>query len=83
MAIIITYPIATPTDSSLLLGSIHDAEIGTSATKNFSVSALVTYTMGNGFKNLPIYTNNAAAIIGGLTAGEIYRTPTGVLMVTY
>ena len=83
MAIIITYPTATPTGGSLLLGSVYDAELGTSATKNFSVSALVTYTMGNGFKGLDTYPNNAAAIAGGLVEGEVYRTSVGVLMVTY
>lgn len=33
--------------------------------------------------NLPVYADNAAALSGGLTAGQIYRTSTGVLMVTY
>lgn len=83
MAIILTFPTTTPTGNSLLLGSIHDPETGTSATKNFSVSSLVTYTMNNGFKSLPIYANNAAAIVGGLVAGDVYRTSVGVLMVTY
>lgn len=35
------------------------------------------------FADLPVYADNAAAISGGLTAGEIYRTSTGVLMVVY
>jgi hypothetical protein len=83
MAIIITYPTATPTGNSLLLGSVHDPETGTSATKNFSVSSLVTYTMGNGFKGLGTYPNNAAALADGLVAGDVYRTSVGVLMVTY
>ncbi len=83
MAIILTFPTTAPTGSSLLLGSIHDSDTGISATKNFSVSSLVTYTMANGFKGLPVYANNAAALVGGLVAGEIYRTSVGVLMVTY
>lgn len=33
--------------------------------------------------NLPVYTDNAAALAGGLTAGRAYRTATGQLMVTY
>jgi hypothetical protein len=33
--------------------------------------------------NLPVYADNAAALGGGLTAGQVYRTSTGVLMVTY
>ncbi len=32
---------------------------------------------------LPIFSNNAAAIAGGLVAGEMYRTAAGVLMVAY
>jgi hypothetical protein len=32
---------------------------------------------------LPVYADNAAALAGGLTAGQLYRTSTGVLMVTY
>lgn len=32
---------------------------------------------------LPTYADNAAAITGGLAAGDPYRTSTGVLMVTY
>jgi hypothetical protein len=33
--------------------------------------------------NLPVYNNNAAAVQGGLKAGALYRTATGVLMVVY
>lgn len=33
--------------------------------------------------SLPIYTDNAAATTGGLVAGDVYRTSTGVLMVRY
>lgn len=33
--------------------------------------------------NLPTYADNAAALGGGLTAGQLYKTSTGVLMVTY
>jgi hypothetical protein len=32
---------------------------------------------------LPTYADNAAALAGGLTAGDCYRTSTGILMVTY
>jgi hypothetical protein len=32
---------------------------------------------------LPIFNDNAAAIAGGLAAGEMYRTAAGVLMVAY
>lgn len=33
--------------------------------------------------NLPVYADNTAALGGGLVAGDVYRTSTGVLMVTY
>jgi len=33
--------------------------------------------------NVPVYADNASAIAGGLTAGTLYRTSTGVLMVVY
>jgi hypothetical protein len=32
---------------------------------------------------VPVYANNTAAIAGGLQAGEMYRTPTGALMIVY
>ena len=32
---------------------------------------------------LPVYADNAAALAGGLVAGEMYRTASGVLMVVY
>ena len=33
--------------------------------------------------SLPIYADNAAAIAGGLQPGDLYRTPTGTVMVVY
>jgi hypothetical protein len=32
---------------------------------------------------LPVYADNAAALTGGLVAGQLYRTSIGVLMVVY
>jgi hypothetical protein len=32
---------------------------------------------------LPVFADNAAALVGGLTAGAFYRTATGVLMVAF
>jgi hypothetical protein len=32
---------------------------------------------------LPVYADNAAALAGGLLAGQMYRTPGGVLMIVY
>ena len=33
--------------------------------------------------SVPVYTNNEAAIAGGLTGGQIYKTSTGQLMIVY
>lgn len=33
--------------------------------------------------NTPTYADNTAALAGGLVAGDVYRTSTGVLMITY
>lgn len=33
--------------------------------------------------NLPVYADNTAALAGGLTAGRVYRTATGVVMIVY
>ena len=33
--------------------------------------------------DLPVYANNAAALVGGLASGDFYRTATGILMVVY
>jgi len=35
------------------------------------------------FTALPVHADNAAALVGGLVAGAVYRTATGVLMVVY
>ena len=32
---------------------------------------------------LPVYANNAAALAGGLVAGDMYRTAAGILMIVY
>jgi hypothetical protein len=32
---------------------------------------------------IPVYSNNSAAIAGGLESGQMYRTPSGVLMIVY
>lgn len=36
-----------------------------------------------GVAGLPTYADNAAALSGGLTAGDFYRTSAGAVMVTY
>lgn len=34
-------------------------------------------------RNLKVYADNAAALAGGLSAGQFYRTSTGTVMVVY
>lgn len=60
---------------------------GTSTTGG-QIGALVvsdtpaTYS-APGLGNLTTYADNAAALLGGLTAGMLYKTSTGVVMVVY
>ena len=50
-----------------------------------SVPFAIKSNESNKIKNagLPVYADNAAALAGGLVAGEMYRTAAGVLMVVY
>jgi hypothetical protein len=32
---------------------------------------------------LPVYADNAAALAGGLVAGDMYRTAAGILMIVF
>lgn len=49
---------------------------------NIQIDDLV-FAINRIFVDLPEYSDNAAAIAGGLVAGEPYRTSTGVVMVAY
>lgn len=49
---------------------------------NIQIDDLV-FAINRIFVDLPEYADNAAAIAGGLVAGEPYRTSTGVVMVVY
>jgi hypothetical protein len=35
------------------------------------------------FSNAPVYADNAAALAGGLVAGDVYRKADGTLMITF
>lgn len=52
------------------------------ATKNFTVTELQTFIFKNG-NSLLSFANNAAAISGGLVAGNIYRTSTGEIRIVF
>jgi hypothetical protein len=54
------------TISDKLIGT--DAE-NTNATKNFLIADILSLPL----PNVPVYANNAAAILGGLVAGNVYR----------
>lgn len=71
MAKISTYPEPTPPSlSDYLIGTdVSDYE----ATKNFLISDILNLLTSS----LPIYANNAAAIVGGLAVDKLYKTATG------
>jgi hypothetical protein len=79
MAKIETYTIANSpiSGSDKLIGtdSAHD-----NATKNFTISELFTFIFENG-NMLESFSNNAAALAGGLDVGNIYRTSTGEIRI--
>ena len=51
---------------------------------NYAGNTNATLTFGTAtITGLPTYADNTAALAGGLTAGQLYKTSTGVLMVTY
>ena len=50
---------------------------------NKSVVAEHTHIKSLFVSNAPVYDDNSAATSGGLVAGQVYRTSTGVLMITY
>lgn len=78
MSIISSYPNdTTPSYDDRLIGT--DAQ-DASATKNFTIGALLSMPL----PNVPVFANNAAAIAGGLTVGRVYRiTGTGQLGVVF
>ena len=65
-------------DNTVVLGDAAVTDVLAGSTGAARVRA-GTLTLSN----LPVYADNAAALGGGLTAGQVYRTSTGVLMVTY
>lgn len=62
--------------------SSHENAVVFGATVS-SVVAATTHVNRLYIKNLSVYADNTAALAGGLVAGEVYRTSTGVLMITY
>lgn len=58
---------------------------GSVALGNGMTSSVANHTHINSLfiASAPVYADNAAALTGGLIAGQVYRTSTGVLMITY
>lgn len=57
----------------------HSLNIQTNSTTRIAIGATGTIILGG----IPTYADNTAAAAGGLAAGSIYRTATGVLMIRY
>lgn len=61
----------------------------THITKSYGINQMgandinVFKSQDNRFTNLPVFANNALAVLGGLTQGALYRTATGVAMIVY
>ena len=71
---------ASDRDDQLLLG----AYSGIDFQINPNVNAMrIKATEIVNIKNTPVYADNAAALAGGLVAGDIYRTSTGQLMIVF
>lgn len=81
MAGIVAYPVVAPETNDLLLGT--EIKEDGNLTKNFTVGSIFSLMNQVGFLGLPVYTNNAAAIVGGLTEGNVYRTSLGAIMVVF
>lgn len=81
MAGIVAYPVVAPETNDLLLGT--EIKEDGNLTKNFTVGSIFSLMNQVGFLGLPVYANNAAAIVGGLTAGNVYRTSLGAIMVVF
>ena len=67
--------------SSSLLKAQQNVGIGTlSPTEKLQVNGTIKATDIN-FTGLPVYSNEAAAVSGGLSSGDCYRTATGELRI--
>lgn len=71
---------------SIAIGRDASASHARSASIGYNVATVVTdHTHVNRLyiKDCPVYADNAAALAAGLVAGQVYRTSTGTLMITY
>jgi|TARA_R100001163_G_C5038182_1_gene176933 hypothetical protein len=71
MAIITQYPLVTPAKGDYIVGSqLSTTGKQVNPTKNFTVANVVKI----GLNTIPAYDDNAAAIAGGLAAGDLFQT---------
>jgi hypothetical protein len=76
----------TLSDDAIAIGSSATAShTGSVALGSGMTSSVSNHTHINSLfiSSVPVYADNSAAISGGLIAGQVYRTSTGVLMITY
>lgn len=73
MSKISTYATVTPTASDKVIGTDVAGTV-TDATKNFTAGSIAALVQSAGVLTLTPYRDNAAALLGGLTAGDLYQT---------
>ena len=71
MAIIYSYPAGTPQATDIVIGS--DPSVAGNPTKNFLMGDISTFIQTQ-LGAIAGYNDNAAAIAGGLSAGQLYQT---------
>jgi hypothetical protein len=80
------YQVKITADNAVAIGvgstSSHTGAVVLGAN-NRSVVTDHTHIKSLFLSNVPVYADNSAATSGGLVAGQVYRTSTGVLMITY
>ena len=83
MAKISTYTtVSSPSVSDKLIGTDVVDELVNNETKNFLISSILKL-LPSVTLTLPTYSNNNAAISGGLIAGQLYKSSSGVVSIVY
>jgi len=78
MAKISSYPSASPVDlSDMVIGT---DTINSNATKNFTIQNMLAL-VPDAILVLPTYASNAAALVGGLVQGQLYKSAAGVVSI--
>ena len=73
MSKISSYTTVKPTETDLLVGT-DVAGTPNDATRNFTAGDVAGLARLAGVLTLPTYADNAAALLGGLSAGALYQT---------